>query len=259
MRFCKKYLDELLTWKWSLLFILMYIVGFNQRHNISNSSIYIQSRINLWDIIIGITGDPFMNLYLILPFMLLLSCLTVRETFNTNYLVRLRSWRQWVLYSVKIFSPVVVVSTTLLLITSFLLTLGLPYETNWSPFSLAELSSFNDISFYSRQSNLSPYLVIILQQSLLYIFLLSMHAFIATLYLYFSNLVYLGTISFAILLYALLSFRYIPEFPKLITFNYMTFHSSYVTYHAVYPAFVTLVGILIICIYVIPLLKKWRW
>ncbi|ASA24741.1 hypothetical protein B9T62_30680 [Paenibacillus donghaensis] len=258
MKFCKKHLGELLTWKWSLFFILMFIVGFSQRHNIIDSSIFIQSGINQWDILIGITGDPFLCLYLILPFMLLLSCLTIRETFNITYLVRVHSWWQWVVYSVKIFSPVVVVSTTLLLITSLLLTLGLPYESNWSSFSSAELSTFNEMSSFSRQSNLSPYLVIIFQLSLLYIFLLSVHAFIATLYLYFSNLLYLGIISFAIFLYSLLSFRYIPDFPKLIAFNYMTFHSSYGTYHAVYPAFAILIGILIISIYVIPLLKKWR-
>lgn len=258
MRYFKNILDEFLDWKWSVLFIFMFTFGWGQRQHLINSSIFIQSRLNQWDILIGISGDPILLLNLILPFMILLSCLTIRKTWNLTYLVRMQSWGKWVVYTVKVFSPVVVVSTTLLLITSLLLTLGLPYEANWSSFSSADISNFNHMSSLSRESNLSPYVVIILQMCLLYFFLLSVHALIATVYLYFSNLLYLGMISFAILLYNLVTFRYFPEFPKLIAFNYMTFPSSYGAYHAVYPAFVILIGILIISIYVIPLLKKWR-
>lgn len=258
MRCFKSVLDEFLSWKWSFLFIFIFIFGWGQRQHLINSSISIRSRLNQWDILIGISGDPILLLYLILPFMILLSCLTIRETWNLTYLVRMQSWSKWVLYTVKTFSPVVVVTTTLVFITSLLLTQGFPYETNWSSFSSADISTFNHMSSLSMESNLSPYVVIILQMFLLYFSLLSVHAFIATTYIYFSNLLYLGIISFAILLYNLVTFRYFPEFPKLIAFNYMTFPSSYGTYHAVYPAFLIIIGILMISIYVIPLLKKWR-
>lgn len=258
MRYIKSIFDEFLSWKWSVLFIFIFIFGWGQRQHLINSSISIRSRLNQWDLLIGISGDPILLLYLILPFMILLSCLTIRETWNLTYLVRLQSWSKWVLYTVKTFSPVVVVTTILVLITSFLLTLGLPYETNWSLFSSADISTFNHMSSLSRQSNLSPYLVIILQLCLLTFFLLSVHAFIATIYIYFSNLLYLGIVSFAILLYNLVTFRYFPEFPKLIAYNYMTFPSSYGTYRSVYPAFLIIIAILLISLYVIPLLKKWR-
>ncbi|MBW7453167.1 hypothetical protein ACFOLF_16405 [Paenibacillus sepulcri] len=258
MMYFKKLLDEWLTWKWSFLFILMFIFGWSKRQNVIDSSIFIQSRLNQWDILIGISGDPFMLLYLILPVLLLLSCVSIRETFDITYLVRVQSWSKWVMYSVKLFSPIVVVITTILLITSVLLTAGLPYETTWSAFSSADLSTFNYMSSFSMQSNLSPYVVLFLQLCLLIIFMLVVHAFIAALYLYFSNLIYLGIISFTILLYALVSFRYFPELPQLIAFNYMTFPSSYGTFREIYPAFMILVGILIICIFLVPLLKKWR-
>ncbi|WP_438350491.1 hypothetical protein ACP8HI_07515 [Paenibacillus sp. FA6] len=258
MRYCKKILDELLTWKWSILFIVMFIFARSQRQHIIDSSLFIQSRLNQWDIIIGITGDPFLLLYLILPSMLLLSCLTIRETWKLNYLVRVQSWWKWVMYSVKSYSPFVLVCITLLLIISILLTAGLPYDTNWSSYSSADLSTFNYISSFSKQSGLPPYVVLMLQLCLLIIFLLSVHAFIAAMYLYFSNLLYLGISSFIILFYILAAFRYLREFPKLNAFNYMTVHSTYGAYRAVYPAFVILIGILITSIYVVPLLKKWR-
>lgn len=259
MRYYKKILDELLTWKWAVIFILMYIFGFNQRQHIIVSSVFIQSKLNQWDILIGITGDPFLLLYLVLPVMLLISCLTIRKNWNTASLIRLQSWWKWVLYSLKMFSPVVVVSTTLLLVTSLLLTAGLPYQTNWSSFSSTDLSTFNYLSSFSRQSDLQPYLVLILQLSLIILFLLSVHALIAAVYLYFPNLLYLGTISFSILIYTLVTFRYFSKFPKLIAFNYMTFPSSYGTYHAIYPAFIIQIGVLAITISIIPLLKKWRF
>lgn len=259
MRYFKNLLDEFLTWKWSFLFVFMFIFGWSQRQQIIASSLFIQSGINQWDILIGISGDPFLLLYLILPVMLILSCLSIRETWNITSLVRVQSWWKWVVYSIKLYTPVVVVSTTLLLITSVLLTVRLPYQTTWSLYSSETLSTFNYMSSFARQSNLPPYVVLILQLCILILFLLVVHALIASFYLYFSNLFYLGFISFAFLLYTLVTFRYFKEFPKLIFFNYMTFPSSYGTYRAVYPAFVILIGILIINIYVVPLFKKMRF
>ncbi|MBP2000813.1 hypothetical protein J2Z69_001844 [Paenibacillus shirakamiensis] len=258
MRYLRSTLDEFSTWKWSMLFVLLFIFGSSQRQLLIQSSITIQSSLNQWDILIGVSGDPMILLYLILPFMMLLSILTIRETWNSTYFIRLQSWRNWMEYTITRFAPVVIVSTILIMITSLLLTLGLPYEANWSLFSTADLSTFNQISSLAKASNLSPYFILILQMGILSCFLLSLHALMASFYLYFSNSMYIGIISFVLYVYSLITFRYFPEFPKLIIFNYMTFASSYGAYHAVYPAFVTTIGIIIMAIYIVPLLKKWR-
>ncbi|ASA25909.1 hypothetical protein B9T62_37470 [Paenibacillus donghaensis] len=245
------------TWKWSFLFILIFVFAWSARRNLLESSLFIKSGINQWDMFIGITGDPFMLLYLILPVTLLLSCLSIRDTHHTSSLIRVQSWQKWVLYSVKNFSPVILVTVILLAITSLIMTAGLPYESSWSSFSKVELTTFNYMSSFSYQSNLSPFAVLIVQLCLLILFFLVMHAVNSAIYLYFVNLLFLGAFSFAVLLYSLISFRYFPDYPSLIAFNYMSFPSSYGTYHQVYPAFICLIGALILSIYGIPLLKKW--
>ncbi len=258
MRFCKKVIDEFLTWKWSLFCVLLLIFGYVQRQNLIESSIFLKSRINQWDILIGISCDPILLIYLLLPYMLFLSCLTIRETWNNNHLVRVRSWVRCVRYSVKMYSPTAVVSVLLLLVIALLLTQKLPYELTWSAFSSLPSSSFNSISSFSKETNMSPLVVLAFQLFLLYIFLLTVHAFLATLSLYFSKLLYLGIVSLAILLYTMVTFRYYSDLPRLVVFNYMTFPSSYSVYHVAYPAFVILIGVQIISIYVVPLFKKIR-
>ncbi|MNM18483.1 hypothetical protein D3C81_287760 [compost metagenome] len=258
MKYLNRLIDELLTWKWAIFFILIFLFGRSQRQHLLGSSVFIQAPFNQWDILIGVTSDPFILLYLVLPVVLLLSCLSIRRIWDMNWLIRVQSWSKWVVYSAKIFIPTIVVSVSLLFIASILLTAGMHYQADWSSFSRADLSTFNYLSSFSWQSNLAPYVVLILQMCLLIIYLLALHAAIAAGYLFFSNLFYLGSVSFIILLYNLLSFRYFFSFPKLIAFNYMTFPSSYGTYNAIYPPFLVLALILIISIYVVPLLKKWR-
>ncbi|MBA9087298.1 hypothetical protein FHR92_003782 [Fontibacillus solani] len=256
MRYFKDFLNEIFTWKWVLFFVLTFIFGWSHRRHLMESSTFIQAGLNQWDILIAISGDPIMLLNLTLPFMLLLSCLKIREAWNMTNLIRMKSWWRWVHYSVTRFFPVTATAIMLILVISFLLTAGLRYEANWSSFSRASISTFNYMSSLSWQSGLSPYLVIFLQMCLLFLFLVTIHAFISSLYLYFTNLVFLGGLSFCILLYALVTFRYFPDVPKLITYNYMTFSSSYGVYAAVYPAYVILLSIILASTYIIPLLKK---
>lgn len=258
MKYFQKLVDELYTWKWTLLFILMFIFGWGQRRHLIDSAIHLQAQLNQWDIIIGLSGNPYALLYLVLPFILLLSCLNIRDRWSFIDLVRVRSWRRWVLHSVKTFQPAVAVTTVMLLITSILLTAGIPYEATWSSYSAAPISSYNVLSAVSWESGMSPYAVIILQMLLIYLYLLTVHAIITAFYLYFPNMVYLGVVGFFMLIYALVSFLYFWDDPRWVAFNYMTFHSAYGAYDAVYPAFIILIGILIISMNIVPLLKKWR-
>lgn len=256
MKYIIKLLGEALTWKWSLIFILMFVFGLRQRSQLIQSSIALQERLNHWDILIGITGDPYMLLYLVLPCMLFLSCLSIWRSWNPLYLIRVSSWGKWIAYSVKEFSYFVLVSVIALLITSFVLTIKIPYQAGWSLYSSTDTTTFNYISSISQTSNLPPYIVLILQIGLLVVMFLSLHAFIAATFIYLPNMLYLWFISFIILFYALVSFGYFPGSPLIVPFNYMTFHSSYGVYGSVYPAFMILLGILIISVYMIPLVKK---
>jgi len=249
-------LEETLTWKWPLIFILMFIFGWRQRSQLIQSSIVIQEKLNQWDILIGITGDPYLLLYLLLPLMLLLTCLSIWKSWDTLYLIRVSKWGKWVAYSVKKFSCIVLLSVTILLVASLILTVGIPYQAGWSLFSSTDTSTFNYISSASWKSNLSPIAVLILQISLLIIVFLSLHAFITAIFIYLPKMLYLWFISFIILFYAIISFGYFPGPPIIVPFNYMTFHSSYGLYGSIYPAFVILLSLLIISVYIIPLIKK---
>ncbi|WDM23110.1 hypothetical protein [Paenibacillus polymyxa] len=253
----RKWTDELLTWKWSLLIVLAFVFGWRARHRVIESSSLLQSHFNQWDILLGNLSSAVFLLYVFLPFMLLLSCLHIKDSWDFSVIIRVNSWRRWNVYTIHSFIPVVLVSTCLLLIISLLLTVGFRYEWSWSSYSLREDTTYNLVSLVSQQSGLPPYTVLIIHLIIFMVFFLVLHSFIATAYLLLPNMLFLSAFSFSVFLYAITSFKYLP-FPKWTLFNYMTFYSSMNTYHSIYPGPLVLLACLLISIYILPWIKKLR-
>lgn len=258
MKLAEKLLDQLFNWKWAIVFILIFIFSLRTRQLLIEYGTFLNSGLNQWDILIGISGDPILLLYLMVPVWFLLSCMSIKEAWSMNVLVRVGSWQRWVWYAVKQFSPIVAVTLLLLGVISLLLTIGLPYEPSWSAYAESPITTFNQMSALSYESGITPYGAVVLQFMLLYLFAMAVHAFLSALYLLYSHIGFISTVYFAIYLYMLVTFRFFQGDPKWIIYNYMTFPSSYGTYDAVYPAFIALLGLLTLSVFILPLWKKRR-
>jgi|GEM_PF-2094574 len=254
----KRLIDELFTLKWLCFIIPSFIFGWVSRQGVIQGTFMLQKESNQWDIMLAQLSDPYFLLYIFLPFMMLLSCLTIRDIWEIPILIRVRSWRKWIQFSLCSLVPYMITAVSLLIIISVILTLGSNYELNWSPYSLATQSINNWVSSMSQQSGFAPYWVLLLHLIQLSTMMLAIHALMSLWYLFFPKMLYLSFLSFLIFMYAIISFKFFSENSKFILFKYITFPSSFSMYHSFYPGFLIILVIIGCIIWVGPLLKKLR-
>ncbi|MNW44241.1 hypothetical protein D3C74_214660 [compost metagenome] len=264
MSHMKKIAYEMLSWKWVLFIVIVFIYGSLDRQRIINYSISSQVNFNQWDIMISILSNAIFLLYIFLPIMILFSCLTIKKSWDTSIIIRIGSWRRWVFYTIKSFSSIVFISVFYLVIIAIIFTIGCDFEWGWSSYSSLG-DQFNPlVSWVSRQSGYPPYAALITHLIIFVLFLFVLHSVMASLYALIPNLVLLSTIGFFLFFYAIASFRYL-NISWLILYNYMTFYSSTMSFHSVFPVLIILISILLLSIYIIPSSKTlklqsfWKW
>lgn len=257
MNLLKKSVNEMLTWKWIPFILAVFSYSWMNRQNIVDFSLSSQTDFNQWDIIMYILSAGIFLNCVFFAFIILFSCLTIRNTWNTSTLVRCGSWRRWVAYTTKAFTPVVIASVSYLVLISILLTVGCHYEWGWSPLGLIENRSNPLIPWILRQSGFPPYAALIIHIIIFVFFLFTLHSLMVALYALMPKLLLLSMFGFLLFFYAIYSFKYV-YIDWLVPYNYMTFFSSLMTFHSIYPGLLILLALLLFNMYVLPSCKNWN-
>lgn len=244
--------------EWIFLSILLFIFSMSQRRSIVQSSHHLHQQLNQWDIVIGILGNPFILIYLLLPFLMIKSILQIQELSNTPYFSRLHSWRKWMLYSFRMYFTAVFGSVLLFLMISFIFTLGFPWNSTWSAFSSSDYTMFNAMSVLARETGLTPLLFIFLQIGLLVFFFQCIHLVLTTLYMFVPKLMYMGIASFIFIIYSMASFRYVSN-PFLITLDYMSLPYSSGSMGSPVTGLVLLFLLMGLLVFLVPILRSKRF
>lgn len=244
--------------EWIILSILLFIFSMSQRRSIIQSSQQIHQQLNQWDIVIGILGNPFTLIYLLLPFLMIKSILQIQELSNTPYFSRLHSWRKWMLYSFRMYFTTVLGSILLFLMISFIFTLGFPWNSTWSAFSSSDYTMFNAMSVLAQETGLTPLLFILLQMGLLVFFFQCIHLVLTTLYMFVPKLIYMGMASFIFIIYSMASFRYVSN-PYLIPLDYMSLPYSSGAMGSPVTGLVLLFLFMGLLVFIVPILRNKRF
>lgn len=253
-----KITNEIFTLKWVLFIVPTIIYGWISQQSILQASTFLQARSNQWDIIMYQLSDPIFLLFIYLPFVLTISCKTICNCLDNPILIRVHSWRKFVLFSLKSFIQFVLVSIILLLVVSLIFTSSSDYALQWSSFSMSTENIYNITSSVLQQTGFSPLLILFLHLVQLATLVLVLHVLMTLFYIFFPNLVFLSLFAFLIFVYAITSFKYLP-YPKFSLFNYMTSFSSLTTFGSLIYAILILLSILVFLLFFVVRLKELRF
>lgn len=246
MRMIKAFGQECLSWKWPPWILFLFLYGWNIKSELITYSNHLQISINNWDLVFELFSNPFLAVYLILPFVLLWSCKVILLHGGYITLIRLRSYTKWLLFLTSKILPSLIVLLISWILISFILTLGIPFQLFWSPYSFEDYQ-INFITTSLQQYVKYPFLALLIQ-TLQYIwFFITLHIVIATFYLYRQKNSTLVILSAGLFLGTVLSF-------KIFSWNWMNIINYYFTYsslknlHSIFTPFVILTSIILACL-----------
>lgn len=203
------YIEELISFKWLVLGVLIYFYGTVLKKRIVENAISDGVNLNGWDITLNLFNDMYMIVYFVVPLVLFFSTTTILENFNYEILIRIGSMKKWVFRSLKRFW---VKSSIFLFIWVFMclfLTIGLPHSWGWSQYS-------NSNNLYNTLNEVvvifpTPFTVFILQL-VLFIFAISMlHVFLSLVYITIKNRNFLLIMCVILFIGGLVGFKLLPS------------------------------------------------
>lgn len=255
MKLLRDITNEYLSWKWSLWILFLFPYGWKLKSQLIGFSDFLGSSINLWDLVIEIIMNPFLIIYFIFPFLLLLFNKVLLQNGEYITLIRLRSYIRWIFYTIGKVIPGLLVLLILWLVISFLVTISIPAQMSWSSYAMKDYG-VNYIIYSLQQYFFHPYIAIFVQILQYFLFFITVYTIMATFYLFKPTKNILVFLSASFYLGAIVSYKIPTELSWLHITNYAFTHSSIDNFQSVLPAFSILTVIFSGCLVVIKLFKK---
>lgn len=158
MNVMKKLSDELFTWKWIIFIIVVFGLGWITRDNMIQEALANQLSMNKWDVFLSILMQSRFIVYFLIPFWILFNVLVIIRSWDTSILIRLKNYKNWILYVAAQVLPMVIILHVLWIIVAIILTLDLPYSSEWSNYSNTEIA-YNSLIHYIQETAYSPWTV----------------------------------------------------------------------------------------------------
>lgn len=204
-----RYFEELISFKWLVLGVLIYFYGTMLKKRIVENAIFDGLNINGWDISLNLFNDMYIIVYFVVPLVLFFSTTTILEDFNYEILIRVGSMQKWVFRSLKRFWVKSSIFLLIWVLMCLYLTIGLPHSWGWSEYSHSNnlYNTLNEVVVIFS----TPFTVFILQL-VLFIFAISMlHVFLSLVYVTIKKRNFLLIMCVILFIGGLVGFKLLPS------------------------------------------------
>jgi hypothetical protein len=207
----------------------------------------VDGSLNFWDQVLSFTLDPYYMAYLLFPVWLLTSSAAIHRHFDVLALVRLGSYRDWLVssatHAVRRSAPLLLGWLLAAVVTSY----GLPLSWTWSSASLAP-PDHNVILGRVSHLGLPPAAVLGLQLGLVALTLLACHTVLATVHLVARRRSVTFLAAAALFFSVVWSFRNPLSFAALDFANFYMLHRAAEIYRPLVLVFGPLLVVLALCL-----------
>ena len=218
---------EIVTFKWWLIIPLISLYLWNDRRLLIMNAKTEELSINFWDLALRGVSDVYLIIYLVFPFYLFTIGHQLTTSFDYTRLIRLGSYRHWILKQMREFAQFNFILLALWNMCSLTISTSLGYSWQWSEFSQLE-NSGNEILLEYSQTFSFPLAALVLQFILFFLTLAVVHLTAAILYCIFQNKRILHLFLVSLLLMAILSFKVIPS-----SFSYISLPNYLSLFHGI--------------------------
>ncbi|HWK23224.1 MAG TPA: hypothetical protein VNS08_09365 [Ureibacillus sp.] len=256
-----RFLDEELSIKWVIIGIFLYIYGFRMRSNLFILSNSESKLFNNWDLIVNFFSDLNLQIYFISPILLFLSLKIIHLELGFPLLIRLGSYKNWIIHSVIQFIKKLFIITCIMVIIISLLLIGVPLEFKWSLFStinegLPNNLPSNVISKYIRL----PGVFLFFQLTLFFLFFIVVHLFLVILYVYTKSRLYPTICAIMTWVLFIVSFKLFPaSHPTIILPSYFNLIQGIKGFGNTWtPFFIVILGLFLLSFLTSKIDKKFK-
>ena len=243
--------------KWLLVGTVIFFYSLYLKKQIFSAAGEYSLNINIWDPIYSLQNDSYLMVYFLIPIIIFTSVKTITAKFDYTLLIRLKSFNSWMVYTTKEFLVQIFPMFVLLFILSLLMSIGLPFQMNWSEYSTLD-NGVNELNeLYSKFQN--PLVPLFFQFLLWIVASISLHGMLVLLFLMHQKYQYLYIEAALLFLLCVFGFKIFPsEFKFLSPSVYFTIAAGINALSSIWIIFVIPITVFIFEFFVIKYLIEFK-
>lgn len=247
---------EFVSLKWWFIVPLIALYLWNDQRSLVLDAKTEELSINFWDLALRGVSDVYLIIYLIFPIYLFKIGHQLTTSFDYTRLIRLGSYRSWILLQMREFARFNLLLLVLWNISTLVIAASLDFSWQWSEYSQFEKSG-NEILFAYSQTFSSPLLAFSLQFVLFFLTLALIQLIASIFYCIFQSKRFLNLLLASFMLMAILSFKVLPPSFSFISLpNYLSLFHGIESFNNPITSFVVLFVVFGVMYFSLPLVGK---
>lgn len=249
----KEIIEHMFGVKWIVVGIVFYLRSMMLKQEIVQVAYEKKVSFNNWDITLRLLNDAYLIIYFIIPIVLFFSVKSIFVDFDYQILIRLRSFKKWVYYSLRNFWMNIFPLLFLWFFMSLFMTIGFPYSWNWS--ELGEAAHFTNtlhelVYFFKKPvfAFIAQFILVLLTSSLL-------HIVFAIIYVLTKSKHVVIFISILFFLFNIIGFKLFPnEIAFLSPVTFFSITSGVNVFHSPIQVYSVVIIFLVFCVWLLQFL-----
>lgn len=209
---------ELLKLRWVLLYLVIFIYCFGNRKKIIESN----AEVNAVELLIALLSNVNLIIYFVLPFLLYFSVNILVKDLECHLLIRLGSYKKWVLLISKKILMYLSLTISVWLLAAFSMSIGFPYANEWG-----SGSNLIDSTAIMRQYFNFPILALLYQIVMFFITTFIILVVITTIYVFLQSWRWISLFTLILYIYSFVSWKLFPDSLAMLSLsNYIVMFQS---------------------------------
>lgn len=240
--------EQIVSWKWIVATLPIILFSFSNRHYIQFLEEKNHITANVWDFVLNPLNDPYLMIYYIFPLIVFISSIYINRTFDYTRLIRLGSYKNWIITKAKRLFLMDLYLIGLFLAAILTTAVNTSFSMEWSDIGKVNESS-NEI-LYTLQSNFSsPFIALLLQIGLFLLTVLTVQLIMCVLYAIYKKQSVLHVLNILLFIFGIAGFKIIPtSLLFLETPNYLLLFHGIERFNSIVMPFGIMVSVLMITI-----------
>lgn len=213
--------EQIVSWKWIVAVLPIILFSFSNRHYIRflEEKNYITA--NIWDFVLNPLNDPYLIVYYIFPLFVFISSIYINRTFDYTRLIRLGSYKNWIITKAKKLFLMDLYLIGLFLSAILITAVNTSFSMEWS--DIGKINESGNEILYTLQSNFSsPFIALLLQIGLFLLTVFTIQLIMCVLYAIYKKQSILHVLNILLFIFGIAGFKIIPaSLPFLETPNYL--------------------------------------
>ncbi|WP_025784594.1 hypothetical protein [Sporosarcina sp. D27] len=243
--------DNVVSWKWIIAALPIILFSFSNRHFIRFMEKKHQITANVWDFALNPLNDPYLMVYYVFPLMVFLSSIYINRTFDYTKLIRLGSYKNWIVTKAKQLILLDLYFIGLFLGAIIITAINTPFSMAWS--DIGRINESGNVILYTLQSHFStPFVALSIQIGLFLITLITVQLIMCVLYAIDKKQSVLHGLNILLFVFGIAGFKIIPDSLALLKApNYLLSFHGVKSFNSIAPSFIIMIMMLTITLIIV--------